>query len=166
MTADEAGKFLYFYGRSCSICGVSDHELIHRLDNLYYCQKCDESYSQRGISQYTTSHGVCRCGCTYERHYYDPNQATYCQYCSCRVWARPNKVENDPVNHPAHYTQHPSGVECIQITEHYSFCVGNAIKYLWRADLKDGLQDLKKALWYIQREIERRERNDVLKTSE
>ena len=35
------------------------------------------------------------------------------------------------INHPPHYTQHPSGVECITITEHYNFNVGNAIKYLW-----------------------------------
>jgi hypothetical protein len=65
---------------------------------------------------------------------------------------------HDPVNNPAHYTEHPSGIECIQVTEHLSFCVGNAIKYLWRADLKhdDAIEDLKKAAWYINREIERR----------
>ncbi len=64
---------------------------------------------------------------------------------------------NDPVNHPAHYTAHPSGVECIQITEHMGFCLGNAVKYIWRADLKDdALEDLRKAAWYIDREIARR----------
>lgn len=64
------------------------------------------------------------------------------------------------VNHPKHYTSHPSGVECIQVTEHMSFCLGNAVKYIWRADLKGkDIEDLKKAAWYIQREIERRERN-------
>lgn len=64
----------------------------------------------------------------------------------------------DMVNHPPHYTSHPSGVECIQITEHMGFCLGNAVKYIWRADLKgDGIEDLKKAAFYIQREIERRE---------
>jgi hypothetical protein len=63
----------------------------------------------------------------------------------------------DPVNHPPHYTQHPSGVECIQITEHMGFCLGNAVKYIWRADLKhDAIEDLKKARWYIDREISRR----------
>jgi len=67
---------------------------------------------------------------------------------------------SDPVNHPPHYTEHPSGIECIQVTEHLSFCVGNAIKYLWRADLKhdDAIEDLKKAAWYINREIERRQK--------
>lgn len=66
--------------------------------------------------------------------------------------------DNDPVNHPSHYTSHPSGVECIQVTEHMSFCVGNAVKYLWRADLKhDAVEDLEKARWYIDRELERRQ---------
>jgi len=63
---------------------------------------------------------------------------------------------NDNVNHPKHYTEHPSGIECIEITEHMNFCVGNAIKYLWRAGLKsDQVEDLRKARWYIDREIAR-----------
>jgi hypothetical protein len=61
------------------------------------------------------------------------------------------------VNHPKHYVSHPSGVECIQVTEHMNFCLGNAIKYIWRADLKGkDIQDLEKAVWYLQREIQRR----------
>jgi hypothetical protein len=65
---------------------------------------------------------------------------------------------NDPVNHPRHYVNHPSGVECIQITEHMNFCLGNATKYIWRAGLKgDSVEDLKKAVWYLTREIRRRE---------
>jgi len=65
----------------------------------------------------------------------------------------------DTVNHPPHYKEHPSGIECIQVTEHMSFCLGNAVKYIWRADLKHddgGIEDLRKARWYIEREIERR----------
>lgn len=63
----------------------------------------------------------------------------------------------DLVNHPPHYTQHPSGVECIQITEHMGFCLGNAVKYIWRADLKgNDIEDLQKARFYIDREIARR----------
>lgn len=63
---------------------------------------------------------------------------------------------NDPVNHPNHYTWHPSGIEVIQITEHMNFCLGNAIKYILRSDhKKDQIQDLEKAVWYINREIER-----------
>lgn len=63
----------------------------------------------------------------------------------------------EKVNHPPHYKGHPSGVECIEITEHMNFCLGNAMKYIWRADLKhDAIEDLKKAAWYLQREIELR----------
>lgn len=67
----------------------------------------------------------------------------------------------DNVNNPKHYTNHPSGVECITVTEHMNFCLGNAMKYLWRADLKNGVEDLEKARWYIDREIERRQGDDV-----
>lgn len=62
-------------------------------------------------------------------------------------------MEHDEVNHPAHYTAHPSGVECIQITEHMNFNLGNAVKYIWRASLKGGVVDLRKAAWYLEREI-------------
>ena len=64
----------------------------------------------------------------------------------------------DFVNHPLHYTSDPSGVECLEITRHRNFNVGNAIKYLWRAGLKDDsktIEDLKKAVFYINDEIER-----------
>ena len=69
----------------------------------------------------------------------------------------------DNVNSPSHYTSHPSGIECIQITEHYGFSIGNAIKYLWRAGLKQDadktslvkeIEDCEKAIWYIKRHIE------------
>ena len=66
---------------------------------------------------------------------------------------------NDPVNHPAHYLGHPSGIECIQVTEWMSFPLGSAMKYIWRADLKaNAIEDLEKAVWYLQREIQRRSR--------
>ena len=63
----------------------------------------------------------------------------------------------DLVNNPPHYKSHPSGVECSDITEHMGFNLGNALKYIWRADLKDNaIQDLEKAAWYINREIAKR----------
>lgn len=77
-----------------------------------------------------------------------------CEYTVCAECA----PIDDPVNHPVHYTQHPSGVECIQITEHMGFNLGNALKYIWRCDLKaDAIEDLKKARWYLDREIAKRE---------
>ena len=79
-----------------------------------------------------------------------------------------NKEErmNDNVNHPSHYTQ--GGIECIDAIEAAvselsgieAVCTGNAIKYLWRWKKKNGVEDLKKARWYINRLIEREKRND------
>lgn len=89
-------------------------------------------------------------------------------YGDCIVWQRHTQPEELPfldslpefkhdfVNHPKHYCDHPSGIECIEITRHHDFAIGNAIKYLWRAGLKDSdneIQDLKKAVWYIQDKI-------------
>lgn len=69
-----------------------------------------------------------------------------------------DQTESDSVNHPQHYTDHPSGVECITITEHFGFNLGNAVKYIWRAALKGNqLEDLRKAEWYVKREIQRLE---------
>jgi hypothetical protein len=66
-------------------------------------------------------------------------------------------VTDDNINHPPHYTSHPSGIECISITRHMGFNLGNVLKYVWRADLKgDDLADLRKAEWYIRDEIKRR----------
>ncbi|MFG0261883.1 MAG: DUF3310 domain-containing protein [Novipirellula sp. JB048] len=65
--------------------------------------------------------------------------------------------EQDLVNHPPHYTSHPSGIECIQVCEHFPFSIGNVIKYLWRSEMKgDAIEDLQKARWYLDREITRR----------
>lgn len=63
----------------------------------------------------------------------------------------------DPVNKPKHYNSHPSGIQCIEVTRHMGFNLGNAIKYIWRADEKGvSIQDMEKAIWYIQDEIAKR----------
>lgn len=73
------------------------------------------------------------------------------------------EISTDNVNHPEQYTKHPSGIECIDIAKYYDFCIGNAFKYLWRAGLKKDasledkqkeVEDLKKAIWYINKKIE------------
>ena len=69
----------------------------------------------------------------------------------------PQPQTGDPVNHPNHYTSHPSGIEAIDVTEHFNFNLGNCIKYVWRADLKGKpVEDLEKARFYLDREIARR----------
>ena len=68
----------------------------------------------------------------------------------------------DEINHPDHYLWHPSGIECITITEHMNFCTGNAIKYIWRSGRKQNISaiiDLQKAIWYLNREIDRIEKH-------
>jgi hypothetical protein len=77
-----------------------------------------------------------------------------------------SKEKEDVVNHPKHYTSHPSGVECITVVEYLTYNIGNAIKYLWRSPMKHKgtststeIQDLQKAIWYINREIERLQRD-------
>ena len=69
--------------------------------------------------------------------------------------------ENNRVNHPSYY-QDPSGIECITIARHRNFNIGNALKYLWRAGLKEEeglnrvekqIEDLQKAIFYINDEI-------------
>lgn len=79
------------------------------------------------------------------------------------------EVKPEAVDHPPHYNKHPSGVECIDIVEHFNFNKGNSIKYIWRAGEKGTdteLQDLKKAHWYLVREIDRIENPDTYKMDE
>ena len=70
----------------------------------------------------------------------------------------PKLTYTDPVTSPAHYTSHPSGVECKYIIMHSTWAIGSAIKYLWRCDGKGvPIQDLHKAIECINIELERRE---------
>ena len=63
--------------------------------------------------------------------------------------------ETEYVNHPRHYNQ-IQGVECIEVAEQMNFNLGSALKYIWRCEDKwDKVEDLKKAIWYIEREIYR-----------
>jgi len=62
------------------------------------------------------------------------------------------------VNHPDHYNWLPNNIECIDVAEWMDFNTGNALKYLWRAGHKTSEtreQDLRKAIWYLEREIVR-----------
>ena len=78
----------------------------------------------------------------------------------------------EQVNHPKHYNSHPKGIECIDIIRHYTFDIGNAIKYLWRAGLKPEMgkedaekeiEDLQKALWYVEDYKRKDHSDDVIK---
>ena len=86
------------------------------------------------------------------------------EQCNPKDMEQKTEIKVDNVNHPAHYNSHPSGIECIEIARHHNFNIGNAIKYLWRAGLKSEkgmedadkqVEDLRKAIFYINDEIER-----------
>lgn len=67
------------------------------------------------------------------------------------------KMKHDNINHPPHYCSHTSGIEAIVISEKLNFCLGNAFKYLMRCTYKgNSLEDLSKALWYLNRELDSR----------
>lgn len=91
------------------------------------------------------------------------------QLLKCFIDRNDKEQKTDNVNHPQHYTNDPSGVECIQIARHRCFNIGNAIKYLWRAGRKDDasltkkektIEDLQKAIFYIQDEIKLLQESD------
>ena len=87
----------------------------------------------------------------------------HCKFCGYvgMTEVLPEEPTEDLVNNPSHYRKHPSGVECIDITEHMDFCLGNAVKYIWRAGLKGDkeVQDLQKAIFYLNRKIKLLEAN-------
>lgn len=77
------------------------------------------------------------------------------------IYKQANDLKEN-VNHPSHYNMHPSGIECIDIVKFHDFCIGNAIKYIWRCGLKGkhtGIEDLKKAIFYLEKKIEMMERD-------
>lgn len=78
---------------------------------------------------------------------------------TCEHFSGKSSHRGDTVNHPAHYTQ--GGIECIDALKAATVnlkgieavCTANAIKYLWRWKEKNGTEDLKKSIWYIERLI-------------
>ena len=69
-----------------------------------------------------------------------------------------DNVVNDPVNHPSHYSGKVECIDCIEsavsgLDGFHGFCAGNAIKYIFRFSRKNGVEDLHKAEWYIDRLI-------------
>ena len=75
-------------------------------------------------------------------------------------------MAGDAVDHPQHYNELPNDIECIDVVRHFNFNRGNAIKYIWRAGLKgDEVEDLKKAIWYLNDEIKRVQTADVTDTT-
>ena len=71
----------------------------------------------------------------------------------------------ESIDHPKHYNLHPSGIECIEIVEHFDFLIGNIIKYAWRAGLKENtskLEDIRKLIWYAKRAEDKEDRKEKM----
>lgn len=85
-----------------------------------------------------------------------------CVVCGDDCIVDPSTPTNDPVNSPSHYTH--GGVECIDAVKSalgdkfMGFLIGNVMKYVYRYEHKNGLEDLKKARWYLDRAIKEMER--------
>lgn len=145
----------------CRMCGVtltSEDHWASDEEDWFYCEQCWRNIEAKELlhpTKYINVTGL-RCQtCDHDKGEHVGDNFV-CVSCSCMQFVDPRQPSNW-VDHPSHYNSHPSGVECIQIVEWMSFNVGNAIKYLWRADEKGNpLEDLEKAAWYINREIERR----------
>jgi hypothetical protein len=119
------------------ICDITN--LTHGIYAMHYCPTCQQNWAWSPDAEKSET-------------------ARDTAHIWGRSYAAGGVIGGNEVNHPDHYTQHPSGVECITVVEHMSFNVGNAVKYLWRAGLKGSkLDDLRKAAWYVNREIERLE---------
>jgi hypothetical protein len=69
-------------------------------------------------------------------------------------------IDPDMINHPVHYNMHPSGLEVCEVTDYLDFNLGSLFKYVVRHDLKSGHHDVKKAVWYAEREV----KNEFFKT--
>jgi hypothetical protein len=115
---------------------------------------------------------VCVCSHTGDYHRIDDipfGQKCEVEGCDCKEFRRLSLTypthtakATSTVNHPSHYNAHPSGIECIEVVRHMGFNIGNAVKYLWRADEKGRpIEDLEKAAWYITDEIERRRKAET-----
>lgn len=112
--------------------------------NLVHCHRCKEEITRNQITE------------SYRGYYYHDD--CFKNLLADAELAQAQVKPHDPVNHPSHYTSDPSGVECITITRHRNFNIGNAIKYLWRAGLKDSapvIEDIDKAIWYLKDEKKR-----------
>lgn len=127
----------------CKICGNQFHSGGH-ISNKE-ARRLEEDFKNPSLHTFEISSskvvgiGCARCGQSAIFHVAIPETAI------------------DLVNHPPHYTSFPDGIECIHVTRWFNFNLGNAIKYIWRAGKKttDPVQDLQKAMKYLEFEIER-----------
>lgn len=142
---------------SCYICGRK----INKLSTCWHtgikhnknvCNDCYTVYTQLIKTEKQEKEEMAKLTCSFCENGYKDSVLRV----SCRKCVEMQIISTgDPVNHPAHYTSHPSGIETIEITKHEDFLTGNALKYILRHKLKGKpVEDLKKAIWYLEKRIE------------
>lgn len=172
------------YKPDCPVCGKSDNvwfdsELEHislwdcKNCRPFFCIKVGSGYagynpSDADVKRFGLKGKKFKCntcqkdfGFIISNDIISGSKCPLCQGTNTTVEAVEGKEcftrKSDPVNHPSHYADVVPGIECIDVTQHFDFCIGNVIKYLWRCGHKDGnsnLQEMKKAQWYLNKAIE------------
>ena len=146
-------------------------EILNRYcDSIDDCDNCElmKKYD-RDTSEFTDQYS-----CIFHKmsddmlnkcyNWYKELNPAACENAESKCYDKESNV--DMVNHPSHYTQ--GGIECIDCIKSATvgkvgieaFCVGNAIKYLFRYEEKNGIEDVKKARWYIDRLIKELEEKE------
>lgn len=154
---DRKGKVINNDWYRC-VKSIKDQLFGDDCSEYYHSNSIIDSVKKEGYTEITLSDWIAANPKNKEQTYFpelDPDQVIV--QSNGEEWKiLDDEPQFDPINKPKHYNSHPSGIECIEITQYHDFCTGNAIKYLWRQGLKDGensVTDLKKAVWYIERKI-------------
>ena len=143
---------------SCEYCIPGVDNCHHKQEEVVYAPLATRQEIEKGISEGRSWRWKSKYGGEWSRWYEPQTELVWIKGIEYELAPLPHTPDTppqaDPVEHPTHYTSHPSGVECSTITRHMSFNIGNVFKYLWRCDHKDNrLQDLRKAKWYLEDEI-------------
>jgi hypothetical protein len=130
-------------------CGVPASEPLQVGDAVRFVLPRHERHGTEGVV--SSEVDLVSSGRNY---WFESNCGQFSCYCTASQLERINQA--DPIN-PSHYKQ--GGIECIEAMKvalgggFFGYLRGNAIKYLWRYDKKNGVEDLKKARWYLDRLI-------------
>ena len=122
-------------------------DVVNNLERYQWCPECGERATS--VAKRPQKDSKCKNG-----HEWYIDLATMAVEPGCDDYG----MAYEKIVHPEHYNKHPSGVECIDIIRWFDFNIGVAIKHLWRAGMKPGesaVEDVKKAIWYLQNEVER-----------
>lgn len=157
---DEAQSIMNYMYASGYDWQFRGHELWSYYGGVYANRDGSITYTERYDRKYYDAHPHKEFHFATPVHLHLPEEWVEVSELDGQLEVDMGDILPDMVNNPSHYTSHPSGIECIEITRFMSFNLGNALKYIWRCDLKkDAIEDLKKAIFYLNDEIALREKS-------